>query len=122
LAFVPDATYLLDSNPTLTKTPRHPAESGRIEFKAFDTCADLPMYAALCALLKGLVLDTTLYGRTIVPDTELHRLAAMQGWQSPIIAESAYLCLNAAHQALADDPDRALLQTLFAQLSQKLPD
>ena len=116
LAFVPESAYVLDTNPTLTKPPRHPAESGRIEFKAFDTCADLSLYAALCALLKGLVLDTTLHGRAITPDTERHRLAAMQGWQSPVIAESAHLCLNAAHRALAADPDQTLLQTLFAQL------
>lgn len=122
LAFIDDPAYWLDSNPTLTKPPRHPAEKGRIEFKAFDTCANLNHYAALCALLKGLILDTTLHGRAITPDTTLHRLAAMQGWQSPIIAESAHLCLNAVHQALAGDSDQTFLQTLFAQLPQKLPD
>jgi hypothetical protein len=56
LVFPPDTGHLLHSNPTLTKAPRHPAEAGRIEFKAFDSCADFKLYAGLFALLKGLVL------------------------------------------------------------------
>ncbi len=116
LAFVPDPAYVLDTNPTLTKTPRHPAENGRIEFKAFDTCADLSHYAALCALLKGLIIDQTLNGRADHPSIDLHQLAATRAWQEPFMADIARSCLHAAQQALQGDADQALLSDLAKQL------
>lgn len=41
----------LDCSPSLTKPARLPAEVGRIEFKACDSCDDFALYAALLALL-----------------------------------------------------------------------
>ena len=68
LVFVQKEEQLINSIPSLTKIARIPAlEVGRIEFKACDSCDDFSTYAALLALLKGLVLDNTLLGRETVP-------------------------------------------------------
>ncbi len=119
LVFPPDTGHLLQSNPTLTKTPRHPAEAGRIEFKAFDSCADFNLYAALFALLKGLVLDDTLQGRAIVPNAHQHQMAAMQAFDNPLIFKFAWQALHAADKALGSDPDHQLLEPLFDMLQRK---
>jgi hypothetical protein len=57
-----------------------PAEAGRIEFKAFDTCGDFAIYRGLLTLLKGLVLDRQLLGRATLPDLELHSRSAVLGY------------------------------------------
>jgi hypothetical protein len=57
-----------------------PAEAGRIEFKAFDTCGDFEIYRGLLTLLKGLVLDRQLLGRATMPDVALHRRSAVLGF------------------------------------------
>ncbi|EIJ33565.1 hypothetical protein [Thiothrix nivea] len=119
LAFPPDSACLLHSNPTLTKAPRHPAEAGRIEFKAFDSSADFSLYAALFALLKGLVLDDSLPGRAIVPNAHQHQVAAMQGFDNPLVFKFAWQVLYAADKALAQDPDHILLEPLFDMLQSK---
>ncbi len=113
LVFLPDPDHLLDTIPTLTKAPRHPAEAGRIEFKAFDACSDFSRYAALFALLKGLILDQTLTERATVPNTEQHRLAAVHGFKHLTIHQHAEKILYAAEYALTDPADRILLQSLF---------
>lgn len=119
LTFPPDSGYLLDSNPSLTKVPRHPAEAGRIEFKAFDSSTDFTLYSALFALLKGLVLDDSLPGRAITPNAHQHQVAAMQGFDNPLVFRFAWQALYAADKALADDPDHALLEPLFDMLQSK---
>jgi len=117
LVFPADSAAMLDSNPTLTKTPRHPAEAGRIEFKAFDSCANLEHYASLLALLKGLVLDESLAERATVPDKESHRLAAKTGFAAATIRQQAERALHAAWGALTDEAERGLLLPLFAKLA-----
>ncbi|QQZ27857.1 glutamate--cysteine ligase [Thiothrix subterranea] len=119
LVFPPDSGHLLHSNPTLTKAPRHPAEAGRIEFKAFDSSSDFTLYGALFALLKGLVLDDSLPGRAIVPNAHQHQMAAMQAFDNPLIFKFAWQALHAADRALGNDPDHQLLEPLFDMLQRK---
>ncbi|NJM68778.1 MAG: glutamate--cysteine ligase [Scytonema sp. RU_4_4] len=121
LVFVEKQEQLIKSVPSLTKIARIPAEVGRIEFKAFDSCDDFSMYAALLALLKGLILDQSLMGRATVPDAALHQLSAQQGFDNEEICaiseacslrETASQVLQAAEAALGDDPDVHLLAPL----------
>nr|BBH95727.1 hypothetical protein KTA_39260 [Thermogemmatispora argillosa] len=119
LVFIADETQLIYSNPSLTKLARIPAEIGRLEFKACDSCADFSLYAALLALLKGLTIDETLPGRAIVPDATLHQHAALRGFADEEIFEGAQRVLMAADQALVADVDRSLLRPLFALLEQR---
>ncbi|MBO0791738.1 MAG: glutamate--cysteine ligase [Ktedonobacteraceae bacterium] len=123
LVFVAQPTELIASDPSLTKLARIPREAGRIEFKACDSCADFTLYAALLALLKGVVLDTTLEGRATVPDVALHQLSARQGWTHDAILTGTRLVLQAAEQALRTDstsaPDVSLLAPLWTMLEQQ---
>ncbi|MBX5457556.1 MAG: glutamate--cysteine ligase [Thermogemmatispora sp.] len=119
LVFIADETKLLYSSPSLTKLARIPAEIGRLEFKACDSCADFSLYAALLALLKGLTLDDTLPGRATVPDANLHQRAALRGFEDEKIFEGAQQILTAAAQALSEDASRSLLEPLFKLLEQR---
>jgi gamma-glutamyl:cysteine ligase YbdK (ATP-grasp superfamily) len=110
--FVAEQHQLLTSVPALTKIARLPAEVGRIEFKACDTCDDFSIYAGLLALLKGLVLDTKLPGRAIVPDAALHQLSAKEAFDNEEIFGAAVQVLQAAELALRDDLDIELLAPL----------
>ncbi|GER91260.1 hypothetical protein KDW_54220 [Dictyobacter vulcani] len=116
MVFLGRAEDLLASNPSLTKIARIPAEEGRIEFKACDSCANFAIYAGLLALLKGLVLDQTLTGKALVPDAALHQLSARQGFSSQEITEGTWQILQAAEHALQADPDRHLLNLLRTML------
>lgn len=117
--FVEREDQLIPSTPTLTKLARNASEVGRVEFKAFDSCGDFSRYAALFALLKGLVLDGALSGRATVPDTELHQRAAREGFASPKIYEGANRVLAAVRTALDGDPDAELLDALWTGLEQR---
>lgn len=116
LIFVPDKDQLIESVPSLTKIARLPAEIGRIEFKAFDSCDDFSIYAALLALLKGLVLDESLPGRATIPDPSLHQKSAKSGFDDEDIFVNATIILQAAELALKDDPDINLLAPLKEML------
>jgi gamma-glutamyl:cysteine ligase YbdK (ATP-grasp superfamily) len=119
LVFVEKEEQLIQSVPLLTKKARIPAEVGRIEFKAFDSCHDFTLYAALLALLKGLVLDESLLGRAIVPDAALHQLSAREGLDNEEIFANATQALQAAEVALKDDPDVQLLAPLKSLLQKR---
>ncbi|MEC4817875.1 MAG: glutamate-cysteine ligase family protein, partial [Scytonema sp. PMC 1069.18] len=119
LVFVEKEEQLIKSVPLLTKKARIPAEVGRIEFKAFDSCHDFSLYAALLALLKGLVLDESLLGRATVPDAALHQLSAREGFDNEEIFAHATQALQAAEAALKDDPDVQLLVPLKSLLQQQ---
>ncbi|MBW4517000.1 MAG: glutamate--cysteine ligase [Timaviella obliquedivisa GSE-PSE-MK23-08B] len=119
MVFLKKTADLIDSNPSLTKIARLPAEVGRIEFKAFDSCDDFGIYEALLALLKGLVLDRSLPGRATVPDMNLHQLSAHQGFENETIWLNASQILQAAEVALANDPDIHLLQRLHMILERR---
>ena len=117
LAFIENSTDLINSDPSLTKLTQKPSEWGRIEFKAFDSCADFDRYGQLFTLLKGLILDNTLEGRSIVPDTLLHKHSARYGLDSELIQEGSQLVLDASMTALDNDDDRFCLK----QLKQMMP-
>ncbi|MEH1837453.1 MAG: glutamate--cysteine ligase [Nostoc sp.] len=118
LVFLQKQEQMVDSIPSLTKIARIPAEVGRIEFKACDSCDNFLIYAALLTLLKGLVLDETLVGRATVPDAILHQLSAKEGFDNEDIFGNATKVLQAAEVALGDDPDvhyLTLLKVLLAK-------
>lgn len=118
--FLAQPNDLLSSNPSLTKLARCPAEVGRVEFKACDSCADFSLYAALLALLKGLALDETLTGRATVPDRSLHQRVARCGFAQNDLFAGAQTVLNASAQALGNDPDVCFLKPLYHLLQREL--
>lgn len=105
MVFLEDPSFLIESFPSLTKRARIPKENGRIEFKAFDSCADFSLYGALLALLKGIALDQSLPGRATTPHTGDHRFSAVQGFKHPEIHRKGTEVLEAAKIALAKDPE-----------------
>jgi len=120
LVFVGDRADLVQSDPSLTQLARVDAEVGRIEFKAFDACADLGLYGELLGLLKGMVLDERLPGRRRTPDAELHQASALRGFADPAIRAGAREVLRAAEAALqdagAEAGDRRRIQALWRRL------
>lgn len=116
LVFLEEPVPNLASNPSLLKRARIPSEIGRVEFKACDGCEDFILYTSMLALIKGLVLDTTLTGRATTPDTGQHQLAARHGFAHEDIARGSQMVLTAAQRALADDPDVSLLNPLWTLL------
>jgi hypothetical protein len=119
LVFVEKPEQLIQCVPSLTKIARIPAEVGRIEFKAFDSCDDFAIYAGLLALLKGLVLEESLPGRAIIPDLIMHQLSALEGFNNQYIFATATEILQAAKTALGDDPDAEKLIPLFVLLQKR---
>lgn len=116
--YVENAAALVSTEPPLTKVAGIPAEVGRIEFKAFDSCGDFSRYGSLLALLKGLVLDQTLPGRAVVPSAERHQHSALYGFQAPELKTEAVTLLTAAEQALTDPKEQALLGPLWQAVQQ----
>jgi hypothetical protein len=64
------------------------------------------------ALLKGLSLDKNLEGRAIVPDAALHQISAKAGFDNNEIFLNATKVLQAAENALENDPDIKFLAPL----------
>jgi hypothetical protein len=103
----------VDADPSLTQVARIPAEVGRIEFKAFDSCPDPELYGELLSLLTGLVLDRSLPGRRTTPDAALHQHVARVGLGDEQVHAGTGELLDAARAALADRPaDLARLAAL----------
>jgi len=119
MVFLEKREDLIKSTPSLPKVARIPAERGRIEFKAFDSCDDFQLYGALLALLKGIILDESLPGRIMIPDAKMHQLSASKGFDRPDIFSEATKVLQAAEAALKDDGDVELLSRLKESLSQR---
>ncbi|MCU0547815.1 MAG: glutamate--cysteine ligase [Leptolyngbya sp. Prado105] len=119
LIFLENPEEMIRSNPSLTKVARLPAEIGRIEFKAFDSCADFDLYAALFTVLKGLILDKTLQGRSTIPDAKLHQISAIAGFNDPDIFSTAQQILAAVDTALEGDCDLELLTPLKTALKSR---
>ncbi len=116
MVFLADHTRLLDTDPSLTQPARIPAEDGRIEFKAFDPCPDLALYAELLTLLTGLLIDDTLPGRRLTPDAGLHQVAARAGHRHPYIRAGAERVLRAVRRVLPGAGDQARLDSLCQRL------
>ncbi len=119
MVFVEHEADLIDSVPSLTQMARLPAEVGRIEFKAFDSCGDFELYGSLLALLKGLVLDQTLTGRATIPDAKLHQQSAQLGFADEEIYAGACEVLDSVVKVLPGDDDRPRLERLSAMLQSK---
>ncbi|WP_414551927.1 glutamate--cysteine ligase [Anabaena sp. CCY 0017] len=119
LVFVEKQEQLIHSIPSLTKVARIPAEVGRIEFKACDSCDDFAIYGALLALLKGLILDKTLLGRATIPDANLHQVSAKEGFDNADILAHAAQLLQVAELSLGDDLDVHLLTPLKNMLAER---
>jgi hypothetical protein len=119
MVFIRDETNLLKTSPSLTNLHRIPAEAGRIEFKAFDAGNDLNLYAAQFALLKGIGLDRTLEGRSTVPDSQMHKLSAREGFHNAHIFAEARRVLQAAENALGADADALYLAPLKEMLERR---
>jgi len=119
LVFLENKSDLVESSPSLTKIARVEREAGRIEFKAFDSCADFELYGALLAQLKGLLLDDSLKGRRITPEGEMHRISAMEGFDNEEIYSGARDVVKAAEKSLQDDPDRRRLALLSRMLERR---
>lgn len=119
MVFVEHETDLIDSVPSLTQIARLPAEVGRIELKAFDSCGDFELYGSLLALLKGLVLDQTLTGRATIPDAKLHQQSARLGFADEEIYAGACEVLDSVVKVLPGDDDRPRLERLSAMLQSK---
>ena len=119
MVFLENEADLIDSTPSLTQIARIPAEVGRIEFKAFDSCGDFELYGGLLALLKGLVLDETLTGRAIAPDAKLHQQSALLGFTSDDIYLEAQKVVEAAGAATVLKTDLARLEKLQTMLARR---
>jgi gamma-glutamyl:cysteine ligase YbdK (ATP-grasp superfamily) len=119
MVFIDEHGKLIQSSPSLTQKARIPAEVGRIEFKAFDSCGDFSIYSGLFALLKGLVIDQTLPGRATVPDGALHQVSAREGFENQAIFLGAREVVDAARSALENDPDAEMLMILQAALHER---
>lgn len=100
LVFLKGETGQIESRPSLTQVARLDAEIGRIEFKAFDVCSDLDQYGSLLALVKGVILDDSLTGRSLTPDSKLLKTVAEKGFDEDDIWRGAQQVLQAAHVAL----------------------
>jgi len=113
LVFLAEGVPQVPSDPSLTQLARLPAEVGRLEFKAFDSCPEPALYGELLSLLTGLVLDTILAQRRTTPDATLHRHAARVGYADAALRAGAEQALDAAAAAVADRPaDIARLRSL----------
>jgi gamma-glutamyl:cysteine ligase YbdK (ATP-grasp superfamily) len=119
MVFLEKREQLIQSFPSLTKIARIPLEVGRIEFKAFDSCDDFYVYAGLLALLKGLILDETLSGRALIPNTDLHQISAQEGFDNKHIYTIAIRIFQAAEIALENDPDINFLTPLKKLLEKR---
>ncbi len=119
MVFLENETDLIDSVPSLTQIARVPAEIGRIEFKAFDSCGDFELYASLLTLLKGLVLEQTLQGRATIPDAKQHQQSAQFGFMDEAIYAQAQVVLNAVSDVMSTDQERDRLAGLQAKLKQR---
>ena len=119
MVFVAKESDLIDSTPSLTQIARVPAEIGRIEFKAFDSCGDFELYGSLLALLKGLILDKTLSGRATVPDAKRHQQSARDGFANEYIYAEAQRAVGAACTATNDRQDLIRLERLQSMLQRQ---
>ncbi|MBE9064771.1 glutamate--cysteine ligase [cf. Phormidesmis sp. LEGE 11477] len=119
MVFVAQTTDLIDSMPSLTQLARIPAEVGRIEFKAFDSCGDFELYGSLLTLLKGLVLDQSLPGRATTPDAKWHQHSARFGFADKTVYDQAQAILAAVNQVELDAEERDRLTKLQEKLNQR---
>jgi hypothetical protein len=116
LVFLAGEEGQLPADPSLTQVARLPAEIGRVEFKAFDSCPEPALYGELLSMLTGLVLDRSLPGRRTTPDAEMHRHVAQAGLADDEVHAGTGDLLDAAEVALTGRADDlARLESLRAR-------
>ncbi|MGE5298282.1 MAG: hypothetical protein ACM3KM_03905 [Acidobacteriaceae bacterium] len=106
--FLAKKANLIKDN-ALTSLYRQESEKGRVEFKSFDSCQNSELYGSLLALIKGLVLDKKLPGRSLHPDTKMHQFVAVRGFSDKFVKDQAESIVKAAKFALKNDKDRSRL-------------
>jgi hypothetical protein len=74
-----------------------------IEFRGFDVCGDIKLLKALLLLIKGVILDQTLKGRTPVQNGELLQRSAMKGFDDTYIREKAKQVLLAVKETVVSE-------------------
>ena len=121
MVFLYNPKNMIKSFPSLTQVARLEPEKGRIEFKAFDTCNSLAMYKILFILIKGIVLDDSLKGRRVTPDSQLHKHSAIYGFKSEIIKKEAIKIIKAVEDVLDKNEKDYLYYLKEIVLSNNLP-
>jgi hypothetical protein len=111
--------FLPAARPPVGVAARIPAETGRIEFKAFDALFAGGLYRPLLALLGGLALDRTLPDRADRPDAAAHTRAARRGFDDPAVRAGAGRVLDAAERALAGTLGGGVLEPLRRMLDRR---
>lgn len=94
MVFLNDEKNMIKSFPSLTQKARIEKEKGRIEFKAFDTCNSLNLYKALFILIKLIILDDYLRGKSLVPDDKMHKRSALYAFYSAKIQKECLKILK----------------------------
>lgn len=108
----PSLRSSLESVSSLVHPARISDEIGRLEFKAFDAIPSIERLRACCYLIKGLCLDTTLEGRSEVPNLELYETASHYAFEDRDIFQGARVALKAAQRALEEHGDTEGLEAL----------
>lgn len=102
MAYLHNEKNVVQGNPSITKPSRSNYEKGRIEFRSFDACNDMKLYASLFSLIEGIILDNKLRGRSFSPDKEFYQISALKGFDDPQIKEAAQEVINVAAEALGN--------------------
>jgi hypothetical protein len=122
IGFVEDEKLL--KNPTTQKiwilnNTRISKEAKRIEYKAVDTIWDVNIYKGLLVLLKGLILESNLKGKSFWPDLKLMEISARYGFDDNLIYDGAFEVLNSAYKVLKLKEDRNYIKYLFEILKNR---
>jgi hypothetical protein len=94
-------------------------ETGRIEFKAIDTIWDIKIYKGLLILLKGLILEKKLKGRSLNSNLKLMELSALKGFDDKTIYDGTYEMLSVVYNVLKNYEDKKTIKYLFHILKNK---
>lgn len=113
-----NATAFTGQMPEMIYRPRIPSENGRIEFKAFDAVTNTELLLALTLLVKGICLDQSLKGRSVVPSKSLHQRAALKAFEDPDIFAGAREVVEAVRAQLSS-VERKQIQILEEMLQYK---
>lgn len=97
-----------------------PKQKGLIEYKAFDVVQDIKIYKGLFALLLGIIMDTSLKGKSLWPDLKLIKLSSIYGFNDTFIYDGAFEVLVAAQKSLKSSKYKNYLKVLYNLLKERL--
>jgi len=111
-------------NPTTQKIwilnkARISKESKRIEYKALDTIWDINIYKGLLVLVKGLILENNLKGKSFWPDLKLMEISSRYGFDDNLIYDGAFEVLNSTYKVLKLKEERNYIRYLFEILKNR---